>query len=53
MPLKIRLKPRQKFTANDCVMQNISKHDIELLILSNHKVTRENYQETSSGVKNV
>lgn len=51
MPLKIRIKPRQKFTANGCVLQNVSHRPIDILVLSDHRVVREEYKQTASREK--
>ena len=43
MPLKIRIKPEGKFFAGGAVIKNVSKKPVDLLILSDSPVLREDY----------
>lgn len=51
MPLKIRIKPRGKFYVAGAILQNIGSRPIEILVLTDHKVVREEYKGTASGDK--
>jgi len=43
MPLKIRIKPEQKFFAGGAVLKNVGNKPADLLVLSDSPVLRENY----------
>lgn len=43
MPLKIRVKPEEKFYAGGAVLKNVGKNAIDLLILSDSPVLRDEY----------
>jgi flagellar biosynthesis regulator FlbT len=43
MPLKIRVKPEEKFYAGGAVLKNVGNHSADLLILSDSPVLRDNY----------
>jgi flagellar biosynthesis regulator FlbT len=43
MPLKIRVKPEGKIFAGGAVLKNVSKKPVDLLILSDSPVLREDY----------
>lgn len=43
MPLKIRVKPEEKFYAGGAVLKNVGKSPADLLILSDSPVLRDNY----------
>lgn len=43
MPLKIRIKPEEKFYAGGAVLKNVGKHAADLLILSDSPVLRDDY----------
>ena len=43
MPLKIRVKPEQKFFAGGAVLKNVGTKAADLLVLSDSPVLRENY----------
>jgi len=43
MPLKIRIKPEAKFFAGGAVLKNVGSRPIELLVLSDSPVLREDY----------
>lgn len=43
MPLKIRIKPEEKFYAGGAVLKNVGKHPADLLILSDSPVLRDDY----------
>ncbi len=43
MPLKIRIKPEQKFFAGGAVLKNVGSKPADLLVLSDSPVLRENY----------
>lgn len=43
MPLKIRVKPEQKFFAGGAVLKNVGTRPADLLVLSDSPVLRENY----------
>jgi flagellar biosynthesis regulator FlbT len=43
MPLKIRIKPEEKFYAGGAVLKNVGSHPADLLILSDSPVLRDNY----------
>jgi flagellar biosynthesis regulator FlbT len=43
MPLKIRVKPEEKFYAGGAVLKNVGNHPADLLILSDSPVLRDNY----------
>ena len=43
MPLKIRVKPEEKFYAGGAVLKNVGKNPADLLILSDSPVLRDNY----------
>ncbi len=52
MPLKIRIKPEEKFYAGSAVLKNVGKHPADLLILSDSPVLRDSYlmnEEDRSG----
>ncbi len=58
MPLKIRIKPEEKFFAGGAVLKNVSKHPVDLLVLSDSPVLRENYmmnieRRNDSDISNV
>ena len=41
MPLKIRIKPESKIIAGGAVIKNVGKHSVQLLVLSDSPVLRE------------
>jgi flagellar biosynthesis regulator FlbT len=43
MPLKIRIKPEQKFFAGGAVLKNVGTKAVDLLVLSDSPVLREDY----------
>ncbi len=43
MPLKIRVRPEEKFYAGGAVLKNVGKHSADLLILSDSPVLRDDY----------
>lgn len=43
MPLKIRIKPEQKFFAGGAVLKNVGNRPADLLVLSDSPVLREGY----------
>lgn len=43
MPLKIRIKPEEKFYAGGAVLKNVGKHPADMLILSDSPVLRDDY----------
>lgn len=43
MPLKIRIKPEQKFFAGGAVLKNVGARPADLLVLSDSPVLREGY----------
>jgi len=43
MPLKIRVKPEQKFFAGGAVLKNVGNKSVDLLVLSDSPVLREDY----------
>lgn len=43
MPLKIRVKPEEKFYAGGAVLKNVGKHPADMLILSDSPVLRDDY----------
>lgn len=43
MPLKIRVKPEGKFSAGGAVLKNVGKKPVDLLVLSDSPVLREDY----------
>lgn len=43
MPLKIRIKPEQKFFAGGAVMKNVGKKPADILVLSDSPVLRDDY----------
>jgi len=58
MPLKIRVKPEGKIFAGGAVLKNVGNRPIDLLVLSDSPVLREDYmmnidRQTESDVTNV
>lgn len=43
MPLKIRVKPEEKFYAGGAVLKNVGKNPADILILSDSPVLRDDY----------
>ncbi len=43
MPLKIRVKPEEKFYVGGAVLKNVGTHPADMLILSDSPVLRDNY----------
>lgn len=43
MPLKIRVKPEGVFTVGEARLKNASKRPIDIVVLSEHVVQREEY----------
>lgn len=41
MPLKVRIKPEKKLFIGDVVVKNVGDRHCDLLILTDHEVTRE------------